>query len=246
MALISQIYHITRNTRRIYLTWLLMTAPLLYIMRSSLLSLLVIACATWYAALIGYGGFLQSATTTIPISISFLSRLYYPTTINTSILTKIAIFFTCIIGSWLYQQSLHLGAFVGKVEHRSSMDIYRILWIVWNLLFARRVRSISKKQILLILFLLPGFIGPIIVFLIWSYEGLWNDLNHRAALYIRDCFTRYFYVCWCLAYSPGLFVHQVMVKLNSLFDPLRITTFVFAACSTIFCNRLPLIGLVVY
>src|SRR5688572_11183052 len=66
MALISQIYHITGTLEGFIFNWMLLTVPLVYIMKSSLVSLFVITCATWYAILIGYSGISSSIRNHLP------------------------------------------------------------------------------------------------------------------------------------------------------------------------------------
>ena len=54
IALVSQIYHLPGNMAAFLLTWLLLGLPLVYLMRSSVVSLLFIAGATWYGVEAGY------------------------------------------------------------------------------------------------------------------------------------------------------------------------------------------------
>ncbi|MEL7342120.1 MAG: DUF2157 domain-containing protein, partial [Bacteroidota bacterium] len=54
ISLISQIYHIEGNLGSFMLTWMLLIAPLMYLMRSSISSLLFLAGITYYAVLVGY------------------------------------------------------------------------------------------------------------------------------------------------------------------------------------------------
>lgn len=55
IALVSQIFHISGDPGQFALVWCLLTLPVIYIMRSSVLSLLEIAAITWYAMESGYG-----------------------------------------------------------------------------------------------------------------------------------------------------------------------------------------------
>ncbi len=55
IALVSQIYHLPGNMADFLLTWLLLGLPLVYLLRSSVASLLFIAGATWYGTEVGYG-----------------------------------------------------------------------------------------------------------------------------------------------------------------------------------------------
>lgn len=55
IALVSQIYHLPGNVPSFLLTWLLLGIPIVYLLRSSVASLLYIAGATWYGVEAGYG-----------------------------------------------------------------------------------------------------------------------------------------------------------------------------------------------
>jgi uncharacterized membrane protein len=55
ISLIAQIYHIHGNLPKFILTWLLLGLPVVYLMRSSVSSLLYIAGATWYGMEAGFG-----------------------------------------------------------------------------------------------------------------------------------------------------------------------------------------------
>ncbi|MEL6652629.1 MAG: DUF2157 domain-containing protein, partial [Bacteroidota bacterium] len=57
ISLISQIYHIEGDLGSFMLTWMLLIAPLMYLMRSSISSLLFIAGITYYAVLVGYDSY---------------------------------------------------------------------------------------------------------------------------------------------------------------------------------------------
>lgn len=54
ISLIAQIYHIQGNFPLFLLTWLLLGLPLVYLLKSSVASLLFIAGATWYGVEAGY------------------------------------------------------------------------------------------------------------------------------------------------------------------------------------------------
>jgi uncharacterized membrane protein len=54
IALISQIYHIPGNLSTYLLTWMILCIPVIYVMRSSITSLLCLAGTTYYAVNEGY------------------------------------------------------------------------------------------------------------------------------------------------------------------------------------------------
>ena len=51
IAMVSQIYNLEGELYSFLLTWLILTLPLIYVMRSSMVSLLFIGGITWYACL---------------------------------------------------------------------------------------------------------------------------------------------------------------------------------------------------
>lgn len=55
ISLIAQVYHINGDFPKFLLTWILLSMPLIYIMRSSFVSLLCIAGITWYCSVTNYG-----------------------------------------------------------------------------------------------------------------------------------------------------------------------------------------------
>ncbi len=57
IALISQIYNIPGNLSSFLFTWSLLTLPVIYVMRSSVASLLYLCGITWYACETGYWGY---------------------------------------------------------------------------------------------------------------------------------------------------------------------------------------------
>lgn len=54
LSLITQIYHIEGRMSSFLLTWILLGAPIVYLLRSSLASLMYLFGITWYAASLGY------------------------------------------------------------------------------------------------------------------------------------------------------------------------------------------------
>lgn len=235
LALISQVYHIGGTLEGFIATWLMLTAPLIYIMRSSLLSILVIACATWYASLVGYGDLFTSGDTPVPywylIFVAFTIPHYYQYLKS----KRESNFFH--LHNWFYVISLivGLGAFVGK----SSGD-YQWIFIAYCGLFGvfyllGNSNYFNENRLFANPFLIAGIIGTAIIFLIWSYDGLWNDLERPKA-------SAFFYVSLFLLALQTFLLIKFRVQTDSLFDPLRYSAFALTAAVLLF-SRLPAIGL---
>jgi len=243
ISLISQIYHITGTLNGFILTWLLLTAPLIYIMRSSLLSLLVIACATWYATLVGYQGFFSSSRTNIPFFYLGFLLFILPHYYQYFKYRRNSNFFH--LHNWFLVIStlIVLAAFVDK-----GNDVFQWIFIGYCSLFGIYYligESMYFKEIRLFAnpFLIVGIFGTIIIFLIWSYEGLWNELKESSSMELAGFFRSiFFYLCVCL-----LLLHiYLVVKWRKLqdtpYDPIRFSVYVFAISVLVFSNA-PFIGL---
>ena len=245
MALVSQVYHITGTLEGFILTWLLLTVPLVYIMRSSLVSLLVIACATWYAMLIGYSGIFSTTRTQFPYAyVGFLAATlphyyqYFKSNRNSN-------FFHLHNWFLVFSITLALGAFADK-----SDDLYEWMFIGYCTLFGIYYISgqsiyFRENRFFLNPFIIAGILGLIIIFLIWSYEGIWDGLQGSTTSYFKDMFrSGFFYIS-----SVLLLIHiYLSLKLskgeNITFDPMRVTAYVLMACVLLFA-RAPLIGLLI-
>lgn len=144
IALISQVYHISDTLSGFILTWLLLTAPLVYIMKSSLISLLVIAVATWYAVLVGYQAVFSTSVTHIPYFYLFFLVFLLPHYYQHFKTNRSGNFFH--LHNWFLVISAitALGTFVEKAMiffNGYSLDtvLYLVSVIYWEGLF------ISKK-----------------------------------------------------------------------------------------------------
>ena len=235
MALVSQIYHITGTLENFILTWLLLTAPLVYIMRSSLVSLLVIACSTWYAVLVGYQDIFRSSVTNIPyfylVFLLFVLPHYYQYFRS----NRSSNFFH--LHNWFLVIStiIALGGFVGKSENDFQWifigycSLFGIYYLLGESVYFRENRLFANP------FLFSGILGTVIIFLLWSYDGLWNDLQTPAV-------ARFFYVAVVLLALHAFLLVKFRQDENALTDPLRFAVYVFAA-SVLFFARIPVIGL---
>ena len=245
MALISQIYHITGTLEEFILTWLFMTAPLIYIMRSSLVSLLVISCATWYAVLVGYQDIFSSSYTHIPyfylLFLAFILPHYYKYFKS----NRSSNFFH--LHNWIlvFSTIIALGAFAG-----GGGEIYQWVFIGYCSLFGiyyllGESAYLRESRLFANPFLIAGVIGPIIIFLIWSYDGLWNDLMTSTTPGFQDIFRSvFFYVASALLLLHVYLFIRLSKAANPLFDPLTVSAYIFTS-AVLFFAKVPLIGLLI-
>jgi uncharacterized membrane protein len=245
MALVSQIYHIPGALDGFLFTWLLLTAPLIYIMRSSVVSLLVISVVTWYAALVGYqnmfGGRYSGIPYLYPAILMFILPHYY----QYLKVNRTSNFFH--LHNWfiVISSTIVLGAFGGK-----SDDLFHWIFIGYFSLFSIYYlvgRSVHFRDNRLFAnpFLISGVLGSLLILLFWSYEALWKELGESPPLQDKDIFrSLFFYLSVALVLLHAYLMIRWKRSENELFDPMHFSLYVFTL-SVLLLSRLPEAGLII-
>ena len=245
IALISQIYHITGTLDGFIFTWLLLTAPLIYLMRSSVVSLLVIAAATWYAVLVGYQNIFSSSYTGIPYLYLGLLLFIVPHYYQFFKFNRHGNFFHLHNWFLVISMTIALGAFVGKSE-----DLFHWIFIGYFCLFGIYYlvgESVYFKENRLFAnpFLITGIMGSILILLFWSYDALWKELKESSPLQHTDIFgSLFFYLSVTLCLVHIYLLMKWRKFRDEMLDPLQFSMYVFALSVLLF-SRVPIAGLLV-
>lgn len=172
IALISQIYHIPGDLSSFLLTWLLLSLPLIYVMKSSAASLLYIVGITYYAMETGYFSY--------PSSHPFLYwglwlavfPHYYLLFKNHSKSNFL------IVQNWLIPLSttIALGTWASKAEEFmfvAYFSLFGLFYVIGNNSFFKKksLRNNSYKVI--------GTLGTLILLFVTSFDGFWKDLRNE-------------------------------------------------------------------
>jgi len=176
IALIGQIYQVSGGLDSFLLTWVALCLPIVYIMRSSSVSLLLIGLITWYACLTGYNAPFSYRQLIIPY--------WYPATI----LLLAPHYFRLArqsppgnafhLHNWLFAASfaITLGIFMEKDDR-----LFEWLFIGYTCLFGiylliARLPLIKQQKLSANPFILIGTGGILVIFLTWSFNWLWIEL----------------------------------------------------------------------
>lgn len=172
IALVGQIYHIPGDTRAFMLTWMLLSLPLVYLMRSSMASLLYLAGITNYAS--GDSSWAASSLNSNGywvLLVGILPHYYY--LYRTNPRGNFMIFH-----HWMIPLSVvfTLGMVSNGVEAFIFMAYVSLLgcfYLIGNLdFFANQKSSANGYQMI-------GSLGTTILLLILSFEWFWDDLSKR-------------------------------------------------------------------
>jgi uncharacterized membrane protein len=171
IALVSQTYNIPGDLKSFIRIWMLLCVPIIYIMRSSMASLLFIAGITWYACLTGYWRYGMSGA-----ELYFLFLLAVLPWYIYLLMKKPAWNFT-LFHNWLLPVSLTISLGV-LVE-----DSWRLMFVSYMSLFAlfyffSREEIFNKHRRLGNGYALIGMAGTLGSLLFLSYDEFWESNRH--------------------------------------------------------------------
>lgn len=195
IALISQIYNIMGELGNFLFTWSLLCLPLIYALRSSMVSLLYIIGIGWYACEYGYFSYPSSE----PYMYWGLLLLVFPYYYQLFKEQPHSNFFN--FHSWFIALSgvICLGMLASKAPHLmwiAYTSLFGIYFLIGQHVFFKGKRLINNP------FLAIGALGTIILLLIVSFNWFWEDLQ------------RMNYDVSQLAASPEIWINGILLILG--------------------------------
>lgn len=170
IALISQVYNIPGNLASYLLTWTLLALPVIYLMRSSAVSMLYLIGITWYATETGY----WSAGEAIyywPLLLAALPYYLY------LVRTKPGGNFTAF-HHWVFPLSLIIS--LGTISQGYSLFMFLAYICLFALLYhAASLPSFRGKREENIAYRVFGALGTVVILLITSFNWFWEDLYEK-------------------------------------------------------------------
>ena len=221
MALVSQVYNIPGDFGAYLLTWVVLSLPLVYLLKSNSLALLHVVFLTYYSCEYGYGfgGHNPSPWMYFPLVLAVLPFYF-------NLLKQDATKNMVAILHWIIPLSsvIVLGAFI-KTEWEFLPLIYIILF---GLIYNIGCSSILKQERLRRNgYLVLGSLGTVVLLLIMSFRDLWKELSFEVLIDTQE-----FYVAaalFVMAISAMLFSNNRSKKEQS-----NLFKYVFIAFATLF------------
>ncbi len=170
ISLISQIYNIPGDLSSFLLTWALLTLPLIYVMNSSITSLLYIAGITWYACETEYWTYPQrEAWFYWGLLLAALPHYYllYKNKPKSNFIT---------FHNWMVSLSViiclgSLAEVYSDLMFIAYMSLFGLLFLIGNFKHFKSQKLINNA------FLVTGSLGSVIVLLILSFDWYWDELS---------------------------------------------------------------------
>ena len=175
ISLISQIYNIPGDLTSFLLTWMLLCLPLVYLMRSSITSLLYLTGITYYAVKTSYWLFLSN-----PSSESYLYWL-----LLLAVLPHYYLLYKkkpesnfMIFHNWLVPLSviICLGTVAkneGELMYIAYSSLFGLFYLTGSSKFFQQQKLRNNGYKIL------GSLGTIILLLVLSFDGFWSGLRNK-------------------------------------------------------------------
>lgn len=172
ISLVSQVYHIPGDLSAFLLTWMPLCLPLLYVMRSSVASLLYIAGITYYATQEGYWTY-DSGTPNTYWPLLFLALPHYYTLIRKRPRSNYTTFHHWII-------PLSMVITLGTVAERHEellfpayISLFGLFYLIGNLSFIKGQRTRHNGYRVL------GSLGTVTLLLALSFADSWKAIRRE-------------------------------------------------------------------
>lgn len=170
ISLISQIYNIPGDVSSFILTWMLLCLPLVYLLKSSIVSLLYLIGITAYAVETGYGNNSNSNAYWYWLLILLILPHYFQLLKN-----KAQSNFT-LFHNWMLplSVSISLGMFAkdfGEIMMIAYCSLFGLFYLIGNL------KSFRDQNILNNGYRSIGALGTIGLLLAASFDGFWKELR---------------------------------------------------------------------
>lgn len=233
ISLVSQIYNIPGNLSAFLLTWMLLCLPLIYVMNSSIVSLLYLVGITFYAGETNYWSQPQSVAYFYWLLLLAALPYYY------LLFKKNPESNFMIFHHWILPLSvvISLGTAAdktGSLMYIAYFSLFGLFYLVGNLEFFTHQKSRNNGYKIL------GKLGTIILLLTLSFDWFWDEIRKRDFYFNEIVATPEFFAAVILSLlAAGLLFFQLKNKSIKEIKPIApifilfIVTFILGLYSTI-------------
>ena len=170
IALVSQIYNIPGDLSSYLLAWVLLCAPLVYIVKSNVLGLLHIVFATYYAIVYGYSFLSASNTPWLYLILIFMILPYYALLLKHKRNANITSIF-----NWILPLSLVvvLGTFFTQNDEIGFLMYFTLFGLLYNI---GKLPFFNNQKLRRNGYVILGSLGTILILLTLSFEEIAGDV----------------------------------------------------------------------
>ena len=180
ISIVSQVYNIEGNLGNFLLVWMALTLPIVYVLRSSMASLLYISGITWYACEVSYFNYPHGHAWWYWLLFVMILPFYYFEFLKNGFKNNFFYF-----QSWLLALSLTvcLGVFVDK-HGELIMIAYMCLFSAFVIL--SEWQAFDTGRVISNAYLVIGSLGVVISLLILSFDFYWSELDDSSSEHFTE------------------------------------------------------------
>ncbi len=172
LSLVSQVYNIPGNVSSFLLTWILLCLPLIYVMKSSIASLLYLMGITYYACETSYWTYPSSESYVYWVLLLTIIPHYY------LLYAKKPTSNFLIVHNWLIPLSviITLGTIAKQTDELmfiAYFSLFGLMYLIGDQDFFTKQRTGSNG------FKVLGSLGTIVLLLVLSFDWFWEDLREN-------------------------------------------------------------------
>jgi uncharacterized membrane protein len=173
ISLVSQIYNIPGDLSAFMFTWMLLCLPIVYVMRSSMASLLYIAGITYYAVQNGYWTFPHAESYTYWLLLTAILPHYY----NLFVSNPRSNFTT--FHHWLVSVSLSiaLGTVAAAMDEWMFLAYFSLFGLFYLAGNSSHLDGLSARNNG---YKIIGSLGTVVLLLILSFDWFWEELSRTS------------------------------------------------------------------
>ena len=195
ISLVSQIYNIPGNLSSFFFTWMLLALPLVYLLRSSVTSLLYIIGSTYYAVQMSYWSYITPPAYLYWLLLLLIIPYYY------------RLYRTHPDSNYTYFHDLLLPLSViiclGTVANGygvlliiAYMSLFGIYYLVGNSWSTNQKGQRTP-------YTYYGSLGTVVLLLIMSYDSIWEEIRQESLVFTELLSTTEFWVTVVLSIIAG-------------------------------------------
>lgn len=201
MALISQIYHIPGNLTEFVFTWMIFCLPAIYIMRSSVLSVLYLAGITYYALETGYWSG-ASGSSLWYWTMLFLALPYYYVLLCAQPQSNFTNYHNWVIPLSITAVLGTLSASVPELMYVAYISLFGAFYLSGQSSFFSSLKRRNNGYLIL------GALGTVSLLLSLSFEWFWQKLPGKDFDATSVLLSQEFLVALVLSCAALLILYQ--------------------------------------
>lgn len=174
ISIVSQVYNIEGNLGEFLLLWMMLAVPIVYVLWSSMASLLFICGITWYACEVSYFNSQDDSALFYWLLLLAILPFYYLEFFKKNNKNNFYHFH-----SWLLVLSVTicLGVFV---ENDGELMMISYMSLFSGLIILSEFEAFSTNRVLTNSYLVVGSLGIIALLLILSFDWFWDELSETS------------------------------------------------------------------